>query len=91
MPGVDGFEATRRIRRGYPRLPVCALTADAIAGDKERCFDAGMNDYLTKPIQYEQLITTVQNWLRTNPSTQPSPSERQIRLSRAQVCSVARR
>ncbi len=67
MPGVDGFEATRRIRRGYPRLPVCALTADAIAGDKERCFDAGMNDYLTKPIQYELLITTVQNWLRTNP------------------------
>lgn len=67
MPVVDGFEATRRIRQGYPRLPVCALTADAIAGDKERCFDAGMNDYLTKPIQYELLITTVQNWLRTNP------------------------
>lgn len=62
MPRVDGFEATRRIRESHPSLPVCALTADATAGDKERCFEAGMNDYLTKPIQYELLIKTVHNW-----------------------------
>lgn len=63
MPVMDGFEATRRIREHFPRLPVCALTANAILGDKERCFSAGMNDYLTKPIQHDVLLKTVRLWV----------------------------
>ena len=58
MPEMDGFEATARIRnmRGpNAKVPIIALTASAMANDKERCLDAGMNDYITKPIEQEKL------------------------------------
>jgi signal transduction histidine kinase/CheY-like chemotaxis protein len=66
MPGMDGFEATRRIRddAGAPgaQTPIVALTADALAGDRERCLDAGMDDYMTKPVNAAQLAAAVQRW-----------------------------
>jgi hypothetical protein len=65
MPQMDGYEATRAIRAqeapGH-RLPVIAMTASAIAGERERCLQAGMDDFLTKPIDVGLLATTLQRW-----------------------------
>jgi len=67
MPEMDGFEATRRIRddeaRGDGRhTPIVALTALALAGDRERCLSAGMDDYMTKPVRAATLAAAVQRW-----------------------------
>lgn len=64
MPEMDGYETTRRIRaqRQYHNLPILALTAHAIVGEKERCHAAGMNDYLTKPFEMEQLRHKLNEW-----------------------------
>lgn len=68
MPELDGLEATRRLRAGAAgaaarHLPVIALTANAFAEDRSACLAAGMNDFLTKPVQAALLIATVQRWL----------------------------
>jgi CheY-like chemotaxis protein len=65
MPGVDGLEATRRIRRlptGRAGVPVIAITANAMAGDQQPCLEAGMNDYVTKPIDRARLLGKVAEW-----------------------------
>jgi CheY-like chemotaxis protein len=65
MPGMDGLEATRRIRAlsGPPgRVPVVAITANAMVGDDRRCLEAGMDDYLTKPIDRARLLGKVNQW-----------------------------
>jgi CheY-like chemotaxis protein len=63
MPRMDGFEATRRIRSVSSHQPVIiAVTANALVGERERCLDAGMDDYLSKPFQADQLIAIVQKW-----------------------------
>jgi two-component system sensor histidine kinase/response regulator len=68
LPGMDGYELTRRIRAAEAgprarRTPIVALTAHATPADRQRCLDAGMNDYLTKPVGPQQLADTVQRWL----------------------------
>lgn len=72
MPRMDGFEAARRIRaaQGQRRdVPIIALTANALEGDRERCLRAGMSDYLSKPIDPRQLLATMSRWL--DPSSTP--------------------
>jgi signal transduction histidine kinase/DNA-binding response OmpR family regulator/HPt (histidine-containing phosphotransfer) domain-containing protein len=69
MPEMDGFEATEELRRreaasGQSRTPVIALTASALASDRERCAQAGMDDFLTKPIHGNNLRTTLDRWLQ---------------------------
>jgi CheY-like chemotaxis protein len=67
MPEMDGFEATRLIRAQEERIgqhvPIIAMTANAMNGDREACLEAGMNDYLAKPIRSEELNTLLKKWI----------------------------
>ncbi|MBF0614793.1 MAG: response regulator [Magnetococcales bacterium] len=68
MPVMDGLEATRRIReweglRGQGEIPIVAMTANALSGDRERCLEAGMNDYLPKPVLWDGLVAKLSQWL----------------------------
>jgi two-component system, sensor histidine kinase and response regulator len=66
MPEIDGFEATRRIRAretGEEHVPIIAMTASAMEGDRERCLQAGMDDYISKPLRPEQLDAVLERWL----------------------------
>jgi two-component system, sensor histidine kinase and response regulator len=78
MPVMDGFEATRRIRTlpGCEQLPILAMTANAMAGDRERSLAAGMNDHVTKPIDPDALFEALLRWLpeaASGFSTSPAP------------------
>jgi PAS domain S-box-containing protein len=86
MPGMDGFEATMLIRQNEgeraSRIPIIAMTASAMPGDRESCLAAGMNDYLCKPVSLESLRVVLERWLapdagsRTvDPSVQPPPAD----------------
>lgn len=74
MPVMDGYEATRQIRKledaRYQALPIVALTAHTMKGDDDKCFEAGMNDYLSKPVRGEELQQKLDKWLkRAKPRT----------------------
>ncbi|OHC22067.1 MAG: hybrid sensor histidine kinase/response regulator [Pseudomonadales bacterium RIFCSPHIGHO2_02_FULL_60_43] len=71
LPIMDGYEATRQIRRlpGCSELPIIALTANALQGDREACLQSGMNDYLAKPFKRADLQRILQRWLPPRPST----------------------
>ncbi|MQA22126.1 hybrid sensor histidine kinase/response regulator [Rugamonas rivuli] len=81
MPVMDGYDATRRLREDarYANLPVIAMTANAMVGDKEKCLDAGMNDFIAKPIDVAQLFTTLARWVKVkNPVTAEAAAEAPI-------------
>ncbi|HZX65445.1 MAG TPA: ATP-binding protein, partial [Myxococcales bacterium] len=65
MPEIDGLEATRRIRErpGYRSLPIIALTAKALSGDKDRCLEAGCSDFAAKPVAAETLVALLSKWM----------------------------
>ena len=68
MPEMDGIEATERIRRGdngvpCPQIPIIAMTAHAMQSDRDRCLEAGMNDYISKPVKPQELHGVLEKWL----------------------------
>jgi len=80
MPELDGLEATRMIRNTaskviHPDIPVIAMTANAMAGDREKCLNAGMNDYISKPVDPILLAEKIEKWLkRIQPINQERPT-----------------
>lgn len=71
MPDMDGLETTRRIRQGEapdPAIPIIAMTAHALEGDRSACLEAGMNDYLAKPVSADALLVMLKRWLPSNDS-----------------------
>lgn len=69
MPGMDGCETTRRIRGNsqWADLPVLAITANVMGGVREQCFEAGMNDFLTKPVDTPALFKALAHWISRRP------------------------
>jgi len=65
MPEMDGYEAMRKIREQsrFRKLPIIALTAKAMKGDKAKCIEAGANDYLAKPVDTDKLVSLMRVWL----------------------------
>jgi len=85
MPILDGLETTRLIRQDarWRTLPIVGLTAHAMVGDRQRCLDAGMNDYLAKPVRPAELVETVKKYVPPPPATpaEDAPASRQPQMS----------
>ncbi len=88
MPSLDGYEAARRIRQleaswGQKRTPIIALTAHAMVGDRERCLDSGMDDYLSKPIALDSLRAMLAKWCTPSPDTSSNSVAPELQTSPA--------
>ncbi|MBN1983725.1 MAG: response regulator [Chitinivibrionales bacterium] len=80
MPGIDGFETTRQIRSREPagsHIPIIALTADAFTSNKEKCFETGMDDFISKPFNVEQFIAIIKKNLKIPSATPTPPAEKE--------------
>jgi CheY-like chemotaxis protein len=80
MPVLDGLAATRAIRQlpGHDNLPIIAMTANAMASERERCIDAGMNDHLPKPIDPDELVVKLRQWIQpVTSSVTPTENDQQ--------------
>jgi CheY-like chemotaxis protein len=78
MPVMDGFAATKEIRRRQAdgkRIPIIALTAAAMNEDRARCLDAGMDDYVSKPVSSPTIRDALDRWVRPRPSVATVPSK----------------
>ncbi len=86
MPELDGYEATRAIRSPQSTvldrtIPIIAMTANAMPGDREKVLEAGMDDYMAKPIEPKKLATTIQRWLRDRPLAAPPEAGADLRTT----------
>lgn len=82
MPEMDGYEATKAIKRLHELgriedVPIIALTANAMKGDREKCLEAGMDDYIPKPVKRDMLQTTIAKWITPQLSKKPTGKERE--------------
>ncbi|MBU4224404.1 MAG: response regulator, partial [Chloroflexi bacterium] len=79
MPEMDGFEATRRIRRwegGEKHIPIIAMTAHVLKGDRERCLEAGMDDYVSKPLEPQAFLAALDRWALPHAEGAPRPADK---------------
>jgi CheY-like chemotaxis protein len=95
MPEMDGLEATRRIlnsRRADERPKIIALTADAMSGDREKCIEAGMDGYITKPMRLEEVLSALRRWapLQTRPTTESDRKTKQYIVNETPIFSLAK-
>jgi len=67
LPGLSGYEAAERIHRKAPLIPIVAITADALTGDRERCLELGCVAYFSKPIRYREVIDAIRDILKRAP------------------------
>ncbi|MDX6406832.1 MAG: hypothetical protein QOH70_4287 [Blastocatellia bacterium] len=89
MPEMDGYAATGVIRQregaGPERTPIIAMTANAMRGDRQRCLEAGMDDYISKPIDAEELFTVLERWLPQSAKPSGNTNKKEVALTATHV------
>jgi signal transduction histidine kinase/CheY-like chemotaxis protein len=94
MPEMDGFTATRLLRRDprFQKFPIIAMTAHALIEERQRCLDAGMNDHVSKPIDPDNLFSTLMRWVRPQPkqvlASQATPTKAADEVSLPQIAGI---